>query len=188
MVAAMEMKKETTKSAVEAADAVQSFADNIWKELNERVELTGNAATMRSAELAAAIVNLQHKAFDATFDVVARVQERGEKMLEEQVDDARWLPGEWKSIIKEWGQALNDGRAEFQKVVDKSYDLVRQYFKRIERERHAWARRKMAAREDGQEHIMASRRPSASATRRPAMQKKTAVQKTVGRKKPASKK
>lgn len=140
MAPASESKKETAskksekKGGLHIADTVQSLADSVRKELNKRIGGSGRKAKTRGADLAVTLIKLQRSAFDKAFKIVTRVQEGADKVVKEHVEDASWLPGEGKDIVKEWSRTLSDGRAEFQKTVDKSYDLLRGYFERVKKE------------------------------------------------------
>lgn len=130
---AKKQKEAVTKGAKKLTDGVQSMADNAWTELNKRVEGAGNSAKVRSAGLAIALIKVQRSAFDRTLKLLAQVQKQSDKLLKDHVEEAAWMPAEGRDIIKEWNRTLNDGRAEFQKTVDKSYDLLRMLFERVEK-------------------------------------------------------
>lgn len=167
----MALAKETKKQAAAVKKSARKIADSLWNEVNERVAGTGNAAAARSAGLAAAAVKLQRTALDRAFKALAEVQHQGDGFLKDHVENKEWLPPEGKEIIDEWSRTLNDGRIQFKKTVDKSYDLLHTLFERVEKKHQ-----KSAAK--------AAPKPSKQA---PAA-KKPAAKKAPAAKKPAAKK
>lgn len=137
-------KASKEKGLSQIGDSIQSLMGSLRKEFSKRVN--GPRAKMHTAEFAVTMIKLQQAAFDKALEVVTRVQKRSEKMVKDHVDEASWLPAEGKEIIKEWSRTLSDGRREFQKAVDKSYDLLRSYFERLQKEQKAAAEKPSGAR------------------------------------------
>jgi len=77
------------------------------------------------------VIDFQKTTFDNTFKVITQLQEQSEKVIQNLAEDAGWLPKEGVAIVKEWLRMLRAGRADFQKTVDKSFDLVTDYFERV---------------------------------------------------------
>jgi hypothetical protein len=145
MVIGKEGKKQTesvTKGAKKVSAKVLSMADDVLKELNKRVEGAGISAKQHSAGAAVTLIDLQRSAFDRALNVLGQVQKQGDKLLKEHVEEASWMPAEGKDIIKEWNRTLNDGRGEFQKTVDKSCDLLRTLFDRVEKKQQILAKQR----------------------------------------------
>ena len=139
-------KESSKKKAVmQMADKIQALAESLRKELNKRMDGGGRAAKMHSAEFAMKLVKFQRSTFDKAFKIVTRVQERADKMIMDHIDDAEWMPDEGKAIAKEWSRTIGDGRAEFQKAVDKSYDLLNDYFGRLKKAQKAIGKKPVAA-------------------------------------------
>lgn len=92
----------------------------------------------RAAELAVNIVDFQKTTFDNTAKVVGSIQDQTEKMLLEIVSRSSWMPKEAKTVVHEWIRMAKRSRADFTKTMDKSFDLIGDYIKRLEEsEAHA---------------------------------------------------
>ncbi len=139
------------------ADTVQSLADSLRKELTKRTGGSTRKAKIRGADLAVSAIKMQRSAVDKAFKIVTRVQESADKAVKGQMDDADWLPDEGKDIVKEWSRTLADGRAEFQKTVDKSYDLLRGYFERVKREQRTSGKKAAAPKSKAKKKSRAKR-------------------------------
>jgi polyhydroxyalkanoate synthesis regulator phasin len=160
-------KKSKENGLMKIADRVQSLTENLRKDLSKRVGGAGNEAKARTAKLAVMLIKLQRSTFDKAFKILSQVQERGDKLIKEHVEEGAWLPAEGKEVVKEWSRTLNDGRAEFQKTADKSYDLIRAYFERIQKAKPA------------------ARKAAASTTKGPARKKPAAKKAKVAKHKAA---
>jgi hypothetical protein len=132
------------KGAQFAADSVRSRAGQFRESLSKRVEGAGNSARLRSMRLAIAMIKLQRSAFDSALKAVARVQKQGEKLLKNNVQKASWLPPEGKDFVEQWSRTLDSGRSEFQKTVDKSFDLLRTLFERVEKQQQALVKKSVS--------------------------------------------
>jgi hypothetical protein len=137
-------KKSKGNAVTQIADKAQALAGNLRKDLGKRIDGAGGDAKIKAAKLAVMLIKLQRSAFDKAFKLLSQVQERGDKLVKNHVEDASWLPAEGKEVVKEWSRTLNDGRAEFQKTVDKSYDLLGTYFERIQKSGKPAARKAAA--------------------------------------------
>ena len=126
-------KKPNGKSVLKIADHIQSLAEGLRKQVSKQVDGVGSKAKKRSAGFAVSLVKFQRSAVDKAFKILTKVQERSDQVIEEYIEDAEWLPAEGKDIVKEWNRILSDGRAEFQKTVDKSYDLMCSYLERVKK-------------------------------------------------------
>jgi hypothetical protein len=138
-------KKSKGNGMMQLADKVQSVAENLRKDLRKQINGVGKGAKVRSAKLAVTMIKLQRTTFDRAFKILSQVQKRSDKLIKDHVEEASWMPAEGSEVVKEWSRTLNDGRAEFQKTVDKSYDLLRTYFERIEKSGKAVSKRANAA-------------------------------------------
>jgi len=155
-------KKSKGNGMMHLADKVQSMAENLRKDLRKQIDGAGTGAKVRTAKLAVTMVKLQRSTFDRAFKILSQVQKRSDKLLKDHIEDASWMPAEGSEVVKEWSRTLNDGRAEFQKTVDKSYDLLRAYFERLEKSAKP-----------------ISKRANASAKKRPAGKKKTTAKRAT---------
>lgn len=159
----METRKSSRKSALRSS-AAETFercagemADLLHRTLGSKEE-----AKHRGADAALSLLALQRKAFDKGIEMIASLQEYSEETIGRGLKHADWMPHEGKEVARMWSRLLNDGRSEFKRSVDKSYDLMTGYFERVRAEEPEPAKR-------------------------PAS-KKTATKKTAAKKKPAAKK
>ena len=176
---AKKRKDAAAKNAKKIVKDVKSTADNAWKELNARAEDAGTAAKARSAGLAVRMVKAQRSAFDRTIKLLAQAQKQGDKLLKQHIEDASWMPPEGSAIVKEWSRALSSGREEFQKVVDRSCDLLQAMFERVEKQA------KQDAADSADTHKAAGGARKKSPAKKKSARKKTAS-KAVTSKKAAS--
>lgn len=153
------------KAASRLSDSIQSFTDGVRGNVNKRLEGSSRAAKAQTAEVAVSLIKLQRSTFDKTLKAVAKVQKSTDAAVKKQVEKTSWLPKEGKDIVKEWSRTLEDGRAEFQRTVDRSYDLLRGFFERVAKEQKA--------------------APEAPAT--PAKKKPAAKKKAAAKRKPSAK-
>lgn len=131
-------KKNTGKTAkgngaAKSASKARSLTENLRKDLGKRIDGAGNEAKAQTAKLAVMLIKFQRSTFDKAIKVLSQVQKRGDKLVNQYAHESSWLPAEGKQAVKEWSRTLDHGRAEFQKTVDKSYDLVRMYFERVQK-------------------------------------------------------
>ena len=168
-------KDAAAKNAKKMVEDVKTTADNAWKELNTRAEDVSALAKARSAGLAVRMVKMQRSAFDRAIKLLAQVQKQGDKLLEQHVEDASWMPPEGTAIVKEWSRALSNGRDEFQKVVDRSCDLLQTMFERVEKQAKSDAKSADASKTAGP----ARKRSSA---KKKSTRKKTASKAAVSKK------
>jgi hypothetical protein len=127
-------KKSKGAGGLQIREALESLTGKLRTQFNAQAGKAGGKAKVQTAELAVKLARVQRAALAKGFKVLAQVQERGEKAIKDHLDDATWLPGEGKDIVREWSRTLNDGRDEFRKTVDKSYELLGSYLERVEKE------------------------------------------------------
>lgn len=164
------MLNDTIDKAIKRTEALRDS-------LEKSAEDTAEQATRRAAKLALAVVDFQKTTFHNTFKVLGQVQDQSTKAVSGMLLDAEWLPQEGKQVVREWSRVLQDGRKEFEHTVDKSFDLVTHFLKRMQdgkpTKKKAAAAKKPAA-----------KKPAAKKT----AVKKPAAKKAVPAKKPAAKK
>lgn len=78
------------------------------------------------------LVEFQKSTFDSTFDAIAGFQDRQEEMLNDMLDKGKLLPDEGKQIIEAWVKTFKKGREDFRDAVETSYNLVDDYFDRLD--------------------------------------------------------
>jgi len=78
------------------------------------------------------MVEFQKSTFDTTFDAIAGLQDRQEEMLNDMLEKGKLVPDEGKQIIEAWVDTFKKGREDFRDAVETSYNLVDDYFDRLE--------------------------------------------------------
>lgn len=73
------------------------------------------------------VLDYQKRAFDTTFDMMARVQERQEEAVGNWVDNADRIPAEAKSLVQEWTRLFQDSRNAYRSAVETSFGLANSY-------------------------------------------------------------
>jgi len=119
------------------ADSIQSAAEKLRDRVSNSVHDSGTAAKVRSVDVSIALIKMQRSMFDRSFKVLARLQKYSDKLVKKHIQGADWMPSEGKDIVKEWSGMLDEGRVEFQKTVDKSYDLLKGCLERVRKEQLA---------------------------------------------------
>lgn len=157
-------------------DGVVSTTEKLRDELERRAEGAADQTRRRAAQLALSVIDFQKTTFDNSFKLIGQIQEQSEKMVSDLVSDSTWMPNEAKSIVDEWQKMLRGARTEFQRTVDKSFDLIANYLDRVRKDE-------------------VSRKPAKKSLAKKAAAKKPAAKKTAARKatakataKPAAKK
>ena len=121
------------KKAQAAIDSVARCAEKLGKQLSKRAKKPKEKTAKQAARVTSKLVGLQKDAFDATFKVVARIQERSDRAVKGHVDKSTWLSDEGKEAINEWSRTLETGRVQFQKTVDKGYDRALAYLEGLKK-------------------------------------------------------
>ena len=76
------------------------------------------------------VLELQRSAFTNAFEMAARLQDQRRDVLERWIDRIN-LPAEGKALLDTWSEAQERGRETFRSTVDKSFDLVEDYYDRL---------------------------------------------------------
>ena len=96
-------------------------------------EWTRDAGRERTAQMALSVIELQRKTFDGTIKGVGKLQDQTGKILHKIAQSAAWVPDEGKQVVDEWNKATHRGREDFQKTMDKSFELLTHYFERVKK-------------------------------------------------------
>lgn len=80
------------------------------------------------------LVEFQKAAIDSTFDAVSAFQDQQEQYLNDMMERASFMPDEGREVVHQWVDAFRRGREDFKTTIDKSYELVEQYFDRQDAE------------------------------------------------------
>ncbi len=129
------MKKKSgsgRKMARAAQDAVAKSADKLREQLAQRADDAREQARRSALKTVEGMMQLQQKTFDGAFKLLSQVQNHTEKTVKDFVSDSQWLPKEGKAVVDEWLKTIHSGRVRFQQTVDKSFDLVMAYLKRVQ--------------------------------------------------------
>ncbi len=73
------------------------------------------------------VLDFQKRAFDTSFDMVARLQERREEAVGNWVENADRIPAEAKSLVQEWTRLSQESRNAYRSAVETSFGLANSY-------------------------------------------------------------
>jgi hypothetical protein len=179
--------QERAKIVQKTLDDAVSRTEKLRDQLEARAEDTADQTRRRAAKLALSVVDFQKTTFDNTFKVITQLQEQSEKIVTSMLNDADWMPKEGKAVVKEWTNLLKSARRDFEKTVDRSFDLISDLLERVGDAKPA--KKKKAA---AKKKTAAKKKPAAkkkAAAKKPAAKKKaTAKKKPAAKKKTAAKK
>jgi len=147
--------KNIQKQVSDSIDSVVDRTEDLRAQLEKRVEETADETRRRAARLALSVLDFQKTTYDHTFKLVSQLQERSESAVSGVLHDAGWLPGEGKAVVKEWVHLMKSSRSDFNKTMGKSFDLITEYLKRVEKEAHK-ASAKPAMRSDRNASVIAA--------------------------------
>ncbi len=74
------------------------------------------------------MIDFNKATFDNSFNAVIMLQEQTERMSNQLLDQASWLPEDGKKAIADWVNAYKTGRDDFKKNVDDSFKKVTEFF------------------------------------------------------------
>jgi len=74
------------------------------------------------------MIDFNKATFDNSFSAMVMLQEQTERMADQLMNQASWLPEDGKKAISDWVDAYKTGRAGFKKSVDDSFEKVTEYF------------------------------------------------------------
>ncbi len=83
---------------------------------------------MEYAKIAKRIVDFQKITFDNTFNAAVMFQDQTEKITNTFMGKNIWKPEEGKKILDEWIMIYKQGRDNFKKAVDDSFDNIEEIF------------------------------------------------------------
>ena len=155
-------------------DRARSLADDAQKRLQDTQGITRDAARKGAARMALGVIDLQRSAFNASMDGLDKLEKRTARVLHDTARSASWVPEEGKEVVDEWINTTKKGRTEFRKSMDKSFDLLKHYFERVQT--------------DGAPKKKAAKKSAAKKPVKKSTAKKPAKKKTAAKRKPAAKK
>ncbi len=74
------------------------------------------------------MIDFNKATFDNSFNAMVMLQEQTERMANQILDQASWLPEDGKKALTDWVDAYKTGRDDFKKSVDDSFAKVNEYF------------------------------------------------------------
>jgi len=74
------------------------------------------------------MIDFQRFTFDNSFDAMAMVQDQTEKVVENFVAKASWLPEEGRKAIEDWVKTYQHGRSTFKNEMNENFTKVESYF------------------------------------------------------------
>ncbi|NLA40379.1 MAG: hypothetical protein GX874_03060 [Smithella sp.] len=83
---------------------------------------------MEPKQIAKQMVDFNKKAFDASFDAMAAMQEQTEKMVSTMMQQTQFFPDEGKKLITDWLKTYKKGREEFKAAADENFKKVDAFF------------------------------------------------------------
>lgn len=153
-------------------ERAQSFADRAQKSFKDSQDTTREAARKGAVHMALNVIEFQRKAFNASMDGLGKLEQRTAKLLHDMAKRASWMPDEGQEVVDEWIKTTKAGRADFQKSMSTSFDLVQGYFERVDK---GAAPKKKAAKKKTAAKKSAAKKPAKKkAAKKKAAKKKTA--------------
>jgi hypothetical protein len=73
------------------------------------------------------MVDFQKTAFNASFNTIKTVQTRTEKAMDIFVNQAFWIPEEWKGAYVNCSKAYHTGCDTFKRSVDEGFEKIESY-------------------------------------------------------------
>lgn len=170
-------QKEAAKvmSYMPDLESMNKKAEDIREKIMEQAEKTKDQTILKSAELTMAMVDFQKATFDSTLTVIGELQGHTDKIIDKMVAKSGWLPKEGKQLVHEWLKMAQAGRREYQRTVDKSFDLILDFFERMQNEHTVHTAHKTPA------HKAAAHKANGKAA--PKAKKKAVAKKKVALKK-----
>ncbi|HPC86697.1 MAG TPA: hypothetical protein P5238_06930 [Smithellaceae bacterium] len=83
---------------------------------------------MEPKQIAKQMVDFNKKAFDASFEAMAAMQEQTEKMVSTMMQQSQFFPDEGKKLITDWLKTYKKGREEFKAAADENFKKVDAFF------------------------------------------------------------
>ena len=83
---------------------------------------------MEPKQIAKQMVDFNKKAFDASFEAMAAMQEQTEKMVSTMMQQSQFFPDEGKKLITDWLKTYKKGREEFKAAANENFKKVDAFF------------------------------------------------------------
>lgn len=79
-------------------------------------------------KIAKQLIEYQKAAFENAFNSLTALQMQTEKIAQDFLAQAVWLPEDGKKVINEWVDMYKKGRIDFKASIDNSYASVEKFF------------------------------------------------------------
>ena len=89
---------------------------------------------MDQKQIAKQMMDFNKAAFDNSFSAMSALQDQTEKLVENFLEKAPWLPPEGKKAVGDWIASYRKGREDFKTAADESYKKVSDYFTQAEKQ------------------------------------------------------
>ena len=83
---------------------------------------------MEHNEMFKQMITFNKTAFDNSYNAMVTLQEQTEKMANNFLDQASWLPEEGKKVTLDWIKAYKKACEDFKKTVDENFKRVEDFF------------------------------------------------------------
>jgi polyhydroxyalkanoate synthesis regulator phasin len=83
---------------------------------------------MEPKQIQKQMVDFNKKAFDASFEAMAAMQEQTEKMVSTMMQQSQFFPDEGKKLITDSLKTYKKGREEFKAAADENFKKVDAFF------------------------------------------------------------
>lgn len=94
---------------------------------------TSDAGRQPAAQFAISAVEYQRKAMHNALKGIGKLQDQTGKLVLKMAQGATWMPDEGRQVVDEWNKATQRGREDFEKTMNKSFDLLSAYFERVKK-------------------------------------------------------
>jgi hypothetical protein len=83
------------------------------------------------AKLQKNLLERQHTAFDAAYQAVSSFQDGRDNAVQSFLEASPFVPAELRQVAEAWIDAGRERRDTFKKTVDRSFELVGEYYDRL---------------------------------------------------------
>lgn len=94
---------------------------------------TSEAGREPAAKFAISAIEMQKKAMHNALKGIGKLQDQTGKLALKMAQGASWMPDEGRQVVDEWNKATQRGREDFEKTMNKSFDLLSKYFERVKK-------------------------------------------------------
>lgn len=88
---------------------------------------------MDQKQIAKQMMDFNKTTFDNAFNAMIALQDQTEKLVNNFLEKAQWVPGNGKEAINEWVKTYKKGREDFKTYTDEAYSKVIDYFAKTEK-------------------------------------------------------